>query len=886
MSVIYRTIVVSAPFVNSYASVDGIAIEKKYRLEKGFEFTTTLEQENGRWFIENIDTEFWHQSMVDDDSAIPFGRWVPAVACKIKNEEIVEDETSPALPYDGEPCDVHIRLLGDTFMMASSVRGPVTETELFKNSVLECDYVSYVIIDGIQQVRYHINVCDYERYEMNWVLLDGKVMIDYDRATYKEHIVKAQPDSIEYSDFAERLEIPTFLQGDAYKSSTTSTSTSKIPAAPDYLKDPTALVTAVTGYSEELAYIDNVNLHEGYQVYVYLATKKNTNGTIVKEVRKKIRKLNGETETFSSFRVGSSMTLADVRVSFGGMSENYANSTQNTYYTKTYQDMVQSAGEEVREEAEANADGSTVDVNWEDYATLEEYGGGDYSAGVVAGDDGNGIDLNTDSGYQTLMEIYDLSYSDQSLMSIPLDRMNFVHGIPFQFSAIADRRRGSTNGIEVAGKTDLYGIVYAREVLAQIPIVVFAPGEPQFLSKLKTGFFGNAKSSDSIKDMWMPLISTGTNEHSVEAALEKIQNEGGTYDYYTMDIKLTEYYDYVNMLCKMCARNMGLTTDLPLTSGEKNPMHINWNNYNIDVDVNCSNDSILSVLGLNQGVSFAFDPQSSITDSISTSTTESQVAGLLNQISSTARELGFVTGQVTEGAIGGTNSDTDWNEVAASYKSGWTGGNMPVLDSIGRYINNISNGLNVRFPEIWSDSTQTKSYSCDMHFISPYAHPISVWRHVLVPFWHIFALSAPRSRVTINAYDSPFLIRAFSKGYFNVEMGIIEAMSYKRFGDGDMITANGVPTQIDVTVDFKDMYHMLAITPYSLDNMGLFFNNAGLIELIGTLSGINMNRLGLSERLSLYVYAGTERVRTLGSNFMQHVRDRTRNIVESFYYGV
>ena len=54
MSVTYRTIVVSAPFVNSYESSDSIEIEKKYRLEKGFEFTTTLEQENGRWFIENI----------------------------------------------------------------------------------------------------------------------------------------------------------------------------------------------------------------------------------------------------------------------------------------------------------------------------------------------------------------------------------------------------------------------------------------------------------------------------------------------------------------------------------------------------------------------------------------------------------------------------------------------------------------------------------------------------------------------------------------------------------------------------------------------------------------------------------------------------------------
>lgn len=886
MSVIYRTIVVSAPFVNSYDSLDSIEIEKKYRLEKGFEFTTTLEQENGRWFIENIDTEFWYQSMVDEDAPIPFGRWVPAVACKIKQETIVEDEAAPALPYDGEPCDVNIKLLDETFMMASSVRGPATETQLFKNAILECDYVSYVNIDGVQQVRYHISTCDYEMYEMNWVLVDGKVAIDYDKSLYKDNIVNAKPDIVEYNEFAEKLAIPAFLQGNGKKSSTSSTNSS-LPSLPNYLKDPQALVSAVTGETKQLAYIDNVNLVNGQQVYVYLVNKKFSDGSTIKILRKEYKDFwTGKTKQVGSdIALDAYDTVVDVRVKYGGMSETYANSNQKTFYTKTYQDSVKSAGEEIKEEAQENADEEEAPEN-EDTSLVDEYGGGDYSAGVIAGSDGNGVDLSTDSGFKTLMEIYDLSYSDQSLMDIPLERMNFVHGIPFQFSAIADRRRGSTNGTEAAGKTDLYGIVYAREVLAQVPIVVFAPGEPQFLSKLKTGFFGNQKSSDSIKDMWMPLISTGSNDYSVEAALAKIQNEGGTYDYYTMDIKLTDYYNYVNMLCKMCARNMGLTYDLPLASGQKNPIHINWNNYNIDVDVNCSNDSILSVLGLNQGVSFAFDPQSSITDSISTSTTESQVAGLLNQISSTARELGFVTGQLTEGQLGGTNSDNDWNEVAASYKSGWTGGNMPVLDSLGRYINNISNGLNVRFPEIWSDSNQTKSYSCDMHFISPYAHPISVWRHVLVPFWHIFALAAPRSRVSINTYDSPFLIRAFSKGYFNVEMGIIESMSYKRFGDGDMITANGVPTQIDVTVDFKDMYHMLSITPYHVTNMGLFFNNAGLIELVGTLSGINMNRLGLSERLSLYVYAGTERVRTLGSNFMQHVRDRTRNIVESFYYGV
>lgn len=79
---------------------------------------------------------------------------------------------------------------------------------------------------------------------------------------------------------------------------------------------------------------------------------------------------------------------------------------------------------------------------------------------------------------------------------------------------------------------------------------------------------------------------------------------------------------------------------------------------------------------------------------------------------------------------------------------------------------------------------------------------------------------------------------------------------------------------------------MLAMTPYNKGSMSLFFNNAGLIELIGTLSGINMNRLGLGERLSLYVYTKVESVRTLGSNFMQHVRDRVRGVADKFYFGM
>ena len=169
-----------------------------------------------------------------------------------------------------------------------------------------------------------------------------------------------------------------------------------------------------------------------------------------------------------------------------------------------------------------------------------------------------------------------------------------------------------------------------------------------------------------------------------------------------------------------------------------------------------------------------------------------------------------------------------------------------------------------------------------MKFVAPYATPFCIWRYVLVPFVHILSLAAPRSTRRVNSYVAPFLIRAFSKGYFNVEMGMITGITWKRFGDGDMISADGVPTQIDVTVDFKDLYHALTISPWKTTNLGLFFNNTGLIDLLGTLSGVNMNRISMADRLQLYGFAIDRTVKDIGTNLMRHVNDRVRNTFDKF----
>lgn len=900
MSSLY-TIMVTAPFANTYNQIDSIQIDKDYRIKKGFTFESTLKVSNGRYFIENC------------DDAKYIGRWVPDIACRItKTEEFNDTGISENLSFDTESCDVNIRLITDTCTIADYPRSIAREVKLFTGAVLVCDCVLYTNIDANQLVRYRISDADREELIGKWVQLDSHIVIDYIDNQYSENIESAPDDIVETTVFAKKL---ASTNSNFMFKNNKSTSLSDVMNAQKNLIQSTPDKNGTRIISKEFAFTQDYDMSKsgGRPIKYYVVVKESTKKGEVTKNKYLIGEYNSygtnAAKTVPAIPLSMNTTVKDVRMKYGDMDEYYVISSAArqknwsvSYYKKTFKPTestlisanakkgittTASRSDSTHNEDGSKKDGSSSSSSSEDSSepfvdsSLDDaYGGGDYSTGVES--------LNlSGNGFNQLMKIYNLQWSNKSLMDVPLERMGFVHGLPFQFTRVADRRRGSTNQTDKYQSTDMYGMTYAREILSQLPIVVFNPGEPQFLTKLKSGFFGNYKSSTSVKDKWMPLLSAKANENTVEGAIQQILNEGGDYDYYTMDIKTEDYFNYVNMLCKMCARNMGLDNEYMIGSAKKNPIHMNWNNYNKDIDVNCSNDSLMSVLGMNQGVAFVFDPQSSITDSISNSTTESQVAGLLNNMSATARELGFVTGTVTEGGLKlGASESVDYDEIASSYKKGWTDGNIPILDSISHYVTNISNGLNVRFPEIWSDSNQTKSYSIDMHFIAPYAKPLCVWKHVLVPFWHIFALASPRSASAIVSYGSPFLIRAFSKGYFNVEMGIIESLSYKRFGDGDAISANGIPTQMDVTVDFKDMYHMLAMTPYNKGSMSLFFNNAGLIELIGTLSGINMNRLGLGERLSLYVYTKVESVRTLGSNFMQHVRDRVRGVADKFYFGM
>lgn len=552
--------------------------------------------------------------------------------------------------------------------------------------------------------------------------------------------------------------------------------------------------------------------------------------------------------------------------------------------SKTDKDLKDSGNTSGTDTDDANTDVSTWERPQED---LDEYAK---------------ITYTEMSDYVGLYKKYNMTYLGENLMSIPIGRMIFVHGMPFQYTYLTDRRLNNNTAYSKepsgnfikSGNLDMYGRMFAGDIAANTPICSIVPGTPVFLTNIKQSLFGvDSNASNKERGGWLPVLSQVT-DFNIGDAIKSIidQNDDKAYQYYSMEVNTTEYFNFVNALCQTTARFMGLGN---IAYRNRSCTAFDWSNYNQAAEQDYS--MFEEVAGMNNGISFAFDPMSSISDTLNNSTKDSDLAGMLNGISEKARELEFMLG--TGGISLDIVNSSDYEAALASVSDGVLSGIRNPLSVISSFISNTTHGMNVRFPEMWSDSSLSRSYDIDMKFITPYATQFCKWRYVIVPFLHLFCLAAPQSKDTIMNYSRPFLIKAYSRGYFNVEMGLIDSIQWKRYGEGDMISEDGVPTEIDVSISFHDLYQQLAISLFhgaegsekditvNMQRIAVFFNNSGLMDMLGSLSGVNTNRFNLGEKLSLFASTAIGAFSATGSNVLSHISDRVRNSsLMKFIYGL
>ena len=245
----------------------------------------------------------------------------------------------------------------------------------------------------------------------------------------------------------------------------------------------------------------------------------------------------------------------------------------------------------------------------------------------------------------------------------------------------------------------------------------------------------------------------------------------------------------------------------------------------------------------------------SYSESLGNSTNQSQFAGMIQSAGSMAKELQFLVG----GAM--SLESGKFNEQINDYKNNMeqliknVGTNETIKRTLSSLITgstSVITGANLIFPEIWESSYYNRDFSLEITLATPYGDRESVFLEILVPLMHLVALVLPRQS-TVNSYSAPFLVRCTVPGFFSCDMGIVSDMTITKGGpSGDSWTRDGLPTEVTVNLQIKDLYNALSMNNYKTPrNVWNFLWNAPLFDYVGVACGLNMRSSEYTKKIEL-----------------------------------
>ena len=511
---------------------------------------------------------------------------------------------------------------------------------------------------------------------------------------------------------------------------------------------------------------------------------------------------------------------------------------------------------------------------------------GDVLPETSSNDDSNNISFIPDTdGSVGTVPITDQYHKNQKIRDIIQGTINAkgkndlwlhkrIFGTPYQFLPTTDRPRGKDSIIDQE-----LGFTY-YDALSEAAVLSIIPGNPMFLPDLN----GEEKSR---------IFNT------LQTYAAKMSNAGGILSEDNLDVRyfvfnpnFTDYIRYVNTLCNALAvmydigdmkipgmkdtlnkcnwaeytmsmyyasRGSGITASTGVLDKAEdaidkavNGAKSTWDafmNGGLGAGIDAAGDAISAVVS-DMGLApyytdFYVDPRVSYSETFTNVTRESMMASLVKGASDMAKEVSFLLDSGAITAVGNSQDNLlkELGKAAGNISNNGKG----FFDRFFRGASTILTGANIVFPEIWTDSKYTKNYSVEIHLKTPYGRKKSIFTDIMVPLMHLVALVAPRQNTT-NTFTSPFLVRCHIPGIFNVDLGIVESMTINKGGDGSAWNVEGLPTQVDVTLNIKDLYSSLSISRVNslTDAYNMLWNNE-LISYLGIQSGIDMKHASFAK---------------------------------------
>ena len=454
-------------------------------------------------------------------------------------------------------------------------------------------------------------------------------------------------------------------------------------------------------------------------------------------------------------------------------------------------------------------------------------------------------------------ELINSMYNTYDTSSTDIDSIRYIYGAPFQFTDITDPRPDGSK----------LGRTYMETMLNDMSMLILTPGKASFMKN-----FGK-KASDAILTN---LLGSSRNEEEATSLGNILQGkEVGRY--YSFDGDYPEYMKYVNNLARISSQLLGIG-DKTLFDGSKKYSEFDWDLGNMSQS---NSSKIFSFLTAQKTVAFFIDAkESNFSDGMSNSLTDSLLANALNKGSDLTKEAIFLFGKAYDDQSLIDTSKNNFDSAVRKVISGLTSNNSlatQVTDRISDHATTLLNGGNIAFPQLWRDSNYNKSYDISIKLISPYGDAESFYLYILVPLWHLVALSYPR-QLGANGYSNPFLVRAFCKGWFNCTMGIVESITIKRASQEGW-SAYGYPTEVDVNLSIKDLYENLTIAragDYST------FNNTEYMDMIATWCGVNMNKPELQRTWNMYEAFTKNKFKDLFPNIIDQTHQDLVNKINKY----